>query len=83
MKRREEKLNQREADIVEVEKILQIKVEEINLEKNSLIKLDEEIKQWENLHWKFQRNKVPKSAIPETISEDLKSKYPGIENIRP
>lgn len=78
LKRREEKLNQREGDIVEVEKTLKIKIEEINLEEASLMKLDQEIKDWEKLHWKFQRNTIPKSAIPESISDDLKSKYPGL-----
>jgi hypothetical protein len=82
LKRREEKLNQREADIVEVEKILQIKVEEVNLEEQSLMKLSQEIKDWENLHWKFQRNTIPPSVIPESISNELKEKYPGLENIK-
>jgi hypothetical protein len=81
LKRREEKLLQRESDIVEVEKALQIKIEEINLEEESLMKLDQEIKDWEKMHWKFQRNTIPKSAIPETVSEELKAKYPGIENL--
>jgi len=82
LKRREEKLNQREADIVEVEKILQIKVEEVNLEEQSLMKLSQEIKDWENLHWKFQRNTIPPSVIPESISNELKEKYPGLESIK-
>lgn len=82
LKRREEKLNQREGDIEEVEKLLQLKIEQINLEEASLMKLDQEIKDWESLHWKFQRNNIPPSAIPETASEELKSKYPGIENLR-
>lgn len=83
LKRKEENLLQRESDVEEVEKIIQLKIDEIGIEKNHLIRLDEEIKEWENLHWKLQRNTVPKSAIVETISEELKAKYPGLENIRP
>lgn len=82
LKRREERLNQREGDISEAEKLLQLKIEQVNLEEASLMKLDQEIKDWEKMHWKFQRNTIPPSAIPETISEELKAKYPGIENIR-
>jgi DNA repair exonuclease SbcCD ATPase subunit len=82
LKRKEEKLLQRESDIDEVEKLLQLKIEQVNLEEASLMKLDQEIKDWEKMHWKFQRNTIPPSAIPETISEDLKAKYPGLENIR-
>ena len=43
------------------------------------MKLDQEIKDWENLHWKFQRNNIPPSAIPGTISDELKKKYPGLD----
>lgn len=75
LKRREEKLNQREADIVEVEKTLKLKIEEINLEEASLMKLDQEIKDWENSHWKFKRSTIPPSAIPESISSELREKF--------
>jgi hypothetical protein len=78
LKRREERLNQREGDIEEVVKHLDLKIEQINLEKSSLIKLDQEIKDWEGMHWKFQRNNFPPSAIPETISDELKQRF-GIQ----
>jgi hypothetical protein len=78
LKRREERLNQREGDIEEVVKHLDLKIEQINLEKSSLIKLDKEIKDWEGMHWKFQRNNFPPSAIPETISDELKQRF-GIQ----
>jgi hypothetical protein len=82
LKRNEEKLLQRESDIEEVEKLIQIKLEEILIERETLNRLNQEIKDWENLHWKFQRSTIPPSAIPETINDDLKNKYPGLENIR-
>lgn len=78
LKRKEEKLSQKEADIEEVVKHLDLKIEQINLEKSALIKLDKEIKDWEGMHWKFQRNNFPPSSIPETISDELKQRF-GIQ----
>lgn len=75
LSRKEEQLLQKEADLQEVEKYLQIKIEEVNLEEASLMKLEQEIKDWEKTHWKFQRNKIPPSAIPETISDEIKKKF--------
>ena len=49
--------------------------EEVNLEESSLMKLEQEIKNWEGLHWKLKRESIPPSAIPETISEDLKREF--------
>lgn len=48
------------------------KVEELNLFKEELDKLNAEIKSWESLHWKFKRNIVPPSALPETKSPNFK-----------
>jgi len=48
------------------------KVEELNLFKEELDKLNVEIKNWESLHWKFKRNIVPPSALPETKSPNFK-----------
>jgi DNA repair exonuclease SbcCD ATPase subunit len=73
--RKQDELIQRESDLAEVEKYLQIKIEEVNLEEESLMKLEQEIKEWENTHWKFQRNRIPPSAIPETISEELRKRF--------
>ena len=72
-------LLQKESEIEEVEKIIKVKIEEVNLEEESLMKLDGEIKNWENMHWKFQRNNIPPSAIPESISDDLRLRFPGLE----
>ena len=44
----------------------EITLEEFESYKQEVLKLDIEIKDWENLHWKFQRNTIPPSAIPET-----------------
>lgn len=74
IKRKEETLLQKESDLSELEKYLQIKIEEVNLEEASLMKLNQEIKDWEALHWKLKRSNLPPSAIPESISEDLKNK---------
>ena len=75
LKRREERLLQLESDIEEVKKYLLMKIEEVNLEESSLMKLEQEIKNWEGLHWKLKRESIPPSAIPETISEDLKREF--------
>lgn len=48
------------------------KIEELNLFKEELDKLNAEIKSWESLHWKFKRNIVPPSALPETKSPNFK-----------
>jgi DNA repair exonuclease SbcCD ATPase subunit len=72
IKRKEESLLQKESDLAELEKYLAIKIEEVNLEEASLMKLNQEIKDWEGLHWKFKRTTTPPSALPDTISEDLK-----------
>ena len=75
LNRKQDELIERESNLAEVEKYLQIKIEEVNLEEESLMKLEQEIKDWENTHWKFQRNRIPPSAIPETISEELRKKF--------
>lgn len=75
VKRKEERLLQLESDIDEVKKYLLIKIEEVNLEESSLMKLEQEIKNWEGLHWKLKKDTIPPSAIPETISEDLKRQF--------
>ena len=75
LNRKQDELIERESNLAEVEKYLQIKIEEVNLEEESLMKLEQEIKDWENTHWKFQRNRIPPSAIPETISEELRKRF--------
>lgn len=82
LKRKEDSLLQRESDVSEVEKTLQFRIEEMNHEMSYLKSFRKEIEEWENLHWKFQRTTVPKSAIPESISEELKLRYPGLEDVR-
>ena len=72
LKRRENKLLELEFDLEEVKKYLLIKIEEINLEESSLMKLDQEIKDWESSHWKFKRESIPPSAIPESVSDQLR-----------
>ena len=73
--RKEDELIQKESELAEVEKYLKIKIEEVNLEEESLMKLEQEIKDWEKTHWKFQFKKIPPSAIPETISDELKKRF--------
>ena len=75
LNRKEESLLQLKTDLEEVEKYLTIKVEEVNLEEESLMKLDQEIRDWEKMHWKFQRSVAPPSAIPETMSIQLKQRF--------
>lgn len=72
IKRKEDRLSQLESDLEDIQKYLLIKIEEINLEEASLMKLDQEIKDWESSHWKLRRELIPNSAIPETINPELK-----------
>lgn len=66
-------ISKRESDLESKEDEIndKIKSHEINLEdfesyKQEVLKLDREIKDWEGLHWKFQRNETPPSVIPGT-----------------
>ena len=51
---------------------LKVKQEELELFQMELNNLNKEIQNWEGLHWKFKRNIVPPSAIPETKSPDFR-----------
>lgn len=72
IKRKEDRLSQLESDLEDIQKYLVIKIEEVNLEEASLMKLEQEIRDWESSHWKLRRDSIPKSAIPETINPELK-----------
>lgn len=63
LKSKESELIDRESSIEDKSRNLLIKEEELNLEEQSLMKIDQEIKEWESLHWKMQRNTTPPSAI--------------------
>jgi len=56
-------LNEREADLEDKIRDFEIKVEEAKIWEAELHKLNGEINTWEGLHWKFQRNAIPPSAI--------------------
>jgi myosin heavy subunit len=47
------------------------KEEELELFQNDLSRLNSEISNWENLHWKLRRNVIPPSAIPETRNPNI------------
>ena len=63
LKRKEDSLTQQEANIQDKFRDLEIQKEEFTLWVNEIKKLDNEIKDWEGLHWKFQRNTRPPSCI--------------------
>lgn len=63
LKRKEDSLTQQEANIQDKFRDLEIQKEEFTLWVNEIKKLDNEIKDWEGLHWKFQRNTKPPSCI--------------------
>ena len=63
LKRKEDSLTQQEANIQDKYRDLEIQKEEFTLWVNEIKKLDNEIKDWEGLHWKFQRNTRPPSCI--------------------
>jgi len=54
-----------------LEEELQNKSVELEQHREELVRLDGEIKQWEGSHWKFKRNTVPPSAIPESMNPDI------------
>jgi uncharacterized protein (DUF3084 family) len=63
LKRKEDSITQEEANIQDKLRDLEIQKEEFTNWVNELKKLDKEIKDWEGLHWKFQRNTKPPSCI--------------------
>jgi hypothetical protein len=72
LKSKESELEQKESDLNDAIRNLAIKIEEVNLEEQSLMSLNQEIQDWESLHWKFKRSSMPPSVIPETIFEGLR-----------
>jgi myosin heavy subunit len=66
LSKKESELEKKESKLEDSIRNHQISLEEFEGYKQEVIKLDAEIKNWENLHWKFRRNNVPPSAIPET-----------------
>jgi DNA repair exonuclease SbcCD ATPase subunit len=62
LKRREEKLNQLESDIDDKIRNFEIQKEEWNLYSEEIKQLDKEIKDWEDLHWKFKKTTKPPSC---------------------
>jgi myosin heavy subunit len=64
--KRESDLESKEDEINDKIKSHEITLEDFENYKQEVLKLDREIKDWEGLHWKFQRNEIPPSAIPGT-----------------
>ena len=56
-------LNDKEAELEDKIRDFEIKIEEAKIWEAELHKLNGEINDWEGLHWKFQRNAIPPSAI--------------------
>lgn len=63
LKKREERINQLEAELNNKLRNIEIKTEEIKLWESDVKRLDIEIKNWEKLHWKLKRMNPPPSAI--------------------
>ena len=70
LKKLKDTLEQKESDIDDKIRDLEIRIDEHKsweedalLWEEELLKLNGEIKEWEGLHWKFQRNRIPPSAI--------------------
>lgn len=59
----ENSMADKENSLNEKSKNIETLTEEIKIWEEELKKLDGEIKEWESLHWKFQRNRKPPSAI--------------------
>ena len=62
VKRKEDDLIKRESDLEDKVRDFEIKNEEFTQWGEEVFKLNKEIKDWENLHWKFKRTKKPPSA---------------------
>lgn len=63
LKELNDSLIQKEAELEDRIRDFEIKIEEAQVWEAELHKLNGEINDWESLHWKFQRNVVPPSAI--------------------
>lgn len=63
LKKKEDNLLDRESEINDLVRDLELKKEEFQDWGEEIVKLDNEIRDWENLHWKFKRMKKPPSAI--------------------
>lgn len=70
LKKLKDTLEQKESDVDDKIRDLEIRIDEHKsweedalLWEEELLKLNGEIKEWESLHWKFQRNRIPPSAI--------------------
>ena len=66
LSKKESELESKESEIDDKLRNHEITLEEFESYKQEVLKLDREIKDWEGLHWKFQRNQIPPSAIPGT-----------------
>jgi hypothetical protein len=62
LKRKEDDLLEKKSQIEDKIRDFDIKNEEFVQWSEEIIKLDKEIKDWENLHWKFKKTKKPPSA---------------------
>jgi hypothetical protein len=62
IKRKEDRLTQRESEIDDKIRDFDIKYDQFKNWENELRKLDKEIKDWENMHWKFKRSVKPPSV---------------------
>lgn len=58
-------LKQKESDIEDEIRDFEIRLEDTKVWEAELIKLSDEINEWESLHWKFQRKTKPPSCIDE------------------
>lgn len=72
-------LSKREKDLEKMEdewnkklNSIRDKEEELELFQNDLSRLNAEISNWENLHWKLRRNVTPPSAITETRNPNIR-----------
>jgi uncharacterized phage infection (PIP) family protein YhgE len=66
LSKRESKLDKRESEINDKVRNHELSLEDFERYKQEVIKLDSEIKNWESMHWKFRRNEIPPSAIPDS-----------------
>jgi myosin heavy subunit len=63
LKKKEGKILDQEGEVDDKSRNFEIKVEEFKNWESDLIRLNNEIKNWESLHWKLQKMNPPPSAI--------------------
>jgi hypothetical protein len=72
LEKRREDIEYAENEIKQEKEAIEEEKTSLEIARKELERFNAEITQWENTHWKFRRNMVPPSAIPESKNPDMK-----------